>query len=47
MNIRLIFIIISLDFSTKLVVNNWLNDGKIIIINKTLNLTLLHNIGLY
>lgn len=45
MNLRLIFIIIILDFSTKLVVNNWLNDGKIIIINKNLNLTLLHNYG--
>ncbi|AGI27096.1 Lipoprotein signal peptidase [Candidatus Portiera aleyrodidarum] len=43
MNIRLSFIIIILDFSTKLIVNNWLNDGIIIRINKNLNLTLLHN----
>lgn len=45
MKIRLIFIIIILDFSTKLIVNNWLNNGKIIIINNILNLTLLHNYG--
>ncbi|CEL12360.1 Lipoprotein signal peptidase [Candidatus Portiera aleyrodidarum] len=43
MNIKLIFIIIIVDFSTKLFVTNWLNDGSIIIINKNLNLTLLHN----
>ncbi|CAA3704905.1 Lipoprotein signal peptidase [Candidatus Portiera aleyrodidarum] len=43
MDVRLIFTIISFDFSTKLIVNNWLNIGNIKIINKNLNLTLLHN----